>query len=297
MDAFSGRVAAYRTRVDTVLDRWLPRPEVAPARLHEALRYAVLGEGKRVRPLLVYATGEMLGLEPGSCDPLAAAVELVHAYSLVHDDLPAMDDDDLRRGRPTLHLAYDEATALLVGDALQSLAFEVLATDPACAATAGQRLALVRTLAAASGSDGLVGGQAMDLAGEGRDLDAVDIERIYRLKTGRLIEAAILLPQQLATGLTTEQGEGLTRFADRIGLVFQLRDDLLDLERNTAELGKPRGSDVRNRKATLPAVLGLERARERADALQAEAMAALDAFGEAAGLLRWLAAYIAARNR
>ena len=239
----------------------------------------------------------MLGLQSVACDALAAAVELVHAYSLVHDDLPAIDNSDHRRGRPTLHLAYDEATALLVGDALQSLAFEVLATDPACTATAEQRLALVRTLAAAGGSDGLGGGQAMDLAGERRNLEAAEIERIYRLKTGRLIEAAIQLPRQLATGLTTAQGEGLARFADLIGLVFQLRDDLLDLERSAAAPGKPRGSNVHNQKATLPAVLGLEKARERADQLQAEAMAALDAFGEAAGLLRWLTTHIAARNR
>jgi farnesyl diphosphate synthase len=296
MNGFSGRVAAYRARVDAALDRWLPPAAVAPARLHEALRYAVLGDGKRVRPLLVYATGEMLGLDAGRCDPLAVAIELVHAYSLVHDDLPAMDDDHLRRGCPTVHVAYDEATALLVGDALQSLAFEVLATDPASVATSAQRLALIRTLAVASGSQGMVGGQVMDLAGEGRQLDAAAIERIYRLKTGRLIEAAILLPGQLAAGLAAMQGEALARFADRIGLVFQLRDDLLDLERSTAELGKPGRSDIRNQKATLPAILGLAAARDRAGRLQDEAMAALDAFGEPASPLRWLTDFIARRN-
>jgi len=296
MNGFSERVADYRARVDAALDRWLPPAAVAPARLHEALRYSVLGEGKRMRPLLVYATGEMLGLPARRCDPLAVAVEFIHAYSLVHDDLPAMDDDDLRRGRPATHVAYDEATALLVGDALQALAFEVLATDPACAASADQRLALLRTLAGASGSRGMVGGQALDLRAEGRSLDAGAIEQIYRFKTGRLIEAAILLPGQLAGPLAGEQAEALALFAARIGLVFQIRDDLLDIERSTAELGKPGGSDVRNRKATLPAVLGVDAARARAERLHAEAMAALDLFDAAAEPLRVLSSFILERK-
>lgn len=294
MNGFGERVTAYRTRVDAALDRWLPPAVVAPARLHEALRYAVLGEGKRLRPLLVYASGEMLGIAPSRCDALAVAVELVHAYSLVHDDLPAMDDDELRRGHPTLHVAYDEATALLVGDALQSLAFEVLATDPECGATPARRLALIRTLAGAVGSLGMVGGQSLDLGAEGRRLDAAEIEQVYRLKTGRLIGAAVLLPSQLID--EPAAGQRLAGFAERIGLLFQLRDDLLEIERSTGELGKPRGSDVRHRKATLPALLGPGPARERMELLYQEAMSALDSFGDAAEPLRWLAGFVVRRQ-
>lgn len=218
MNGFSDHAVAWHKRVDAGLDRWLPRASVAPARLHEALRHAVLGQGQRTHALLVYAAGELLGLDAVRCDPLAVAIELVHAYSQVHEDLPAMEGNDQRLGRPTLHVAYDEATALLVGDALQSLAFEVLATDPACKATATQRLALLSTLAAASGSHGMVGSQAMALAGEGWQQDLARTGLASRRRAGRLIEAALLLPRQLATGLTSAQEEALARFADRIGL-------------------------------------------------------------------------------
>jgi len=294
--SFADRVPAYRARINAALGRCLPPATVAPARLHEALRYSVLGPGKRIRPLLVYATGETLGLPAEQCDAPAMAVELVHAYSLVHDDLPAMDDDDLRRGRATTHVAYDVATALLVGDALQSLAFQVLATDRACASSSAVRMQLVRILAEASGSHGMVGGQALDLAGEGRELAAGEIEQIYQLKTGRLIEAAILMVLPLQESLDAGDGQALARFAAHIGLAFQIRDDLLDIEGSTEVIGKPGGSDVRNRKATLPAVLGLEATRQRADKVYAEAMSALDRVGERAHALRWLSELIIQRN-
>ncbi|MCC5794072.1 MAG: polyprenyl synthetase family protein [Chromatiales bacterium] len=294
--SFAQRVPEYRARADQSLARWLPAAEVAPTRLHEALRYSVLGAGKRIRPLLSYATGEILGLEPSRCDAPAVAVELIHAYSLVHDDLPAMDDDDLRRGRPTTHVAYDEATALLVGDALQSLAFQILAEDEACLAGPALRMRMLAELAVASGSRGMVGGQALDLRAEGRALDQAEIERIYRLKTGRLIEAAIMLPVILAGELPLSGERALRAFATQIGLAFQIRDDLLDVEGETSVIGKPGGSDERNRKATLPAVVGLEATRLRADTVYADAISALDPLGDRAEPLRWLSEFIIRRD-
>lgn len=294
--SFAQRVPEYRARADQSLARWLPAAEVAPTRLHEALRYSVLGAGKRIRPLLSYATGETLGLEPSRCDAPAVAVELIHAYSLVHDDLPAMDDDELRRGRPTTHVAYDEATALLVGDALQSLAFQILAEDEACLAGPALRMRMLAELAGASGSRGMVGGQALDLEAEGRALDQAEIERIYRLKTGRLIEAAIMLPVMLAGELPPSAESALRKFATQIGLAFQVRDDLLDVEGDTFVIGKPGGSDERNRKATLPAVVGLEATRLRADTVYSEAISALDPLGDRADPLRWLSEFIIRRD-
>ncbi|HEV2112450.1 MAG TPA: polyprenyl synthetase family protein, partial [Gammaproteobacteria bacterium] len=199
--SFKSRVSDYTTRIEKVLDRWLPQADKRPERLHSAMRYAVLGGGKRMRPLLIYAAGETLSVPPERLDGPAAAVEIIHAYSLIHDDLPAMDDDDLRRGRPTCHIAYDEATAILAGDALQVLAFTILAEDKAMTASPAVRVDMLRSVAAASGSAGMAGGQAMDLAAEGKNLDLAELELMHIYKTGALIRASVLLAAQSAPGL------------------------------------------------------------------------------------------------
>jgi farnesyl diphosphate synthase len=259
------------------------------------MRYAVLGAGKRVRPLLCYATGELCGLADESVDTMAAAVELVHAYSLIHDDLPAMDDDDLRRGRPTTHRAFDEATAILAGDALQALAFEILCADPALTAEPRAQTAVVLWLARASGPSGMVGGQALDLEGEGKRLDEAALENIHRRKTGQLIRAAIMMPSEL--GRLSDAGRAaLDRFANDIGLVFQIRDDLLEVEQDTATLGKSAASDVDNEKSTYPAVLGMDGARRRADALYAGAIDALRSLGPGTAGLEWISDFILKRS-
>lgn len=277
-----------RLRVDQTLDRWLPPAATCPARLHTAIRYAVLGGGKRLRPLLAHAAGTWLGLPPARVDAIAVALEIVHAYSLVHDDLPALDDDHLRRGRPTTHVAFDEATAILVGDALQAHAYLVLATDSDMDASPAARCQLVRDLAMASGSSGMAGGQALDMEAAGRPAGVEQAEAICRLKTGRLLEAAVLMPCRLRPGLEPRWLEAAQRFGRAYGLAFQLADDLIDLEASPASSGKPRGSDQRHGKATLLSLLGPEATRERMRALQREALDALAGWGPEAGLLRWL---------
>ena len=293
---FAQRIPDYRERVAKTLDHWLPSEDAAPRRLHAAMRYAALGSGKRLRPILVYATGEALQIPPEDLDGAAASVELIHAYSLVHDDLPAMDDDDLRRGRPTCHKAFDEATAILVGDALQTLAFQVLAQDPALQTDAAHRLNRVALLAEASGSHGMVGGQAMDLAAEGQALTLEALEQLHRHKTGALIRACILLACESGRGFDEGARANLDRYAQCIGLAFQIQDDILDIEGSTETLGKTQGADVAHDKATFPALLGLEGSRERARALIAEAHEVLDSFGAEAEALRWLADFVVERG-
>jgi farnesyl diphosphate synthase len=266
-----------------------------PQRLLDAMRYAVLGGGKRVRPLLAYASAELADLPQQSVDAIAAAVELVHAYSLIHDDLPAMDDDDLRRGRPTVHIAFDEATAILAGDALQALAFETLCDDPALSAVPARQMRVIRWLAAASGPAGMVGGQALDLEAENRQIDERGLQDIHRRKTGQLIRAAIMMPSELAD-FDAAQRANLDTFAAEIGLVFQIRDDLLEVEQDTATLGKNAGSDAQNNKSTYPSVLGIEGARRRADEIYARATAALSALGPRSHGLHWLAELILTRT-
>ncbi len=287
-----------RAAVEAALDRWLPLASLSPRRLHEAMRYAVLGEGKRIRPLLVYATGMALGVERTALDAPACAVELVHAYSLIHDDLPAMDDDDLRRGRPTCHRAFDEATAILAGDALQALAFHVLARDEAVQVGAERRVEMLDTLAIASGSRGMAGGQALDLAAVGRELNLAELEHMHIHKTGALIRASVLLgalstPQQVEP----EVIDGLDRFGKYIGLAFQVQDDILDVEGETERLGKPQGSDNARNKPTYPSLLGLEGARRAAAELHQEALQALSCLGSGGELLQGLADYIVVRDR
>ena len=291
-----GFLALCGRRVEVALEHWLPPPSIHPVALHEAMRYATLGGGKRLRPALVYGAAQAVGLEPERLDGGACAVELIHAYSLVHDDLPAMDDDDLRRNQPTCHKAFDEATAILAGDALQTLAFLVLARDHRLPGGVEARLAMIETLALASGSRGMAGGQALDFEAEGREIDLTRLEHIHIHKTGALIRASVRLATLAQPALDPELGERLDRYAKCLGLAFQVRDDILDVEGETAVLGKTRGQDQARGKATYPALLGLEGARQSAAALVAEALDNLAPFGVQADPLRWIAGYIIQRN-
>jgi farnesyl diphosphate synthase len=248
------RWRAWAARSEATLERLLPPADREPQRLHGAMRHATLGGGKRMRPLLVYASGAALGAAEAALDLPAAAVELIHAYSLVHDDLPAMDDDDLRRGRPTVHVAFDEATAILAGDALQTLAFEALAE---AAAEPAVRVEMLRTLARASGAAGMVGGQALDLDAIGTRLDADRLRRMHASKTGALIRASVRLGA-LAAGAEAALLQQLDGYADALGLAFQIRDDILDVEGDAAVIGKTAGKDAANDKPTYPAILGMQ---------------------------------------
>ena len=291
---FEKRVAYYTERVAKKLDDVLPPASRAPERLHDAMRYAVFNGGKRVRPLLVYAAGECLGLPEQLLDTPAAAIELIHAFSLVHDDLPAMDDDDLRRGKPTLHRQYDEATAILAADALQPLAFDVLANARDIAPAT--RVKLVKLLADACGSIGMTGGQSLDLAAEGQSLDAAQIEHMYALKTGALIHASVASASGLSADLSPERISALDAFGHTIGIAFQIKDDILDVEGDTDVIGKPSGSDQRLKKATYPGLVGIRKARQRCDELLNGALEHLDDFGTDAEPLNWLARFIVKRG-
>jgi len=288
-------MAGVQARVERALDRVLPPGGETPQRLHEAMRYAVLGGGKRVRPLLVFAAGEAARAAPERLDAAACAVELLHAYSLVHDDLPSMDDDTLRRGKPTVHVEFDEATALLVGDSLQSLAFEVLAghrlaDDPAA------QLEMVRAFAVASGTRGMAGGQAIDLIAVGKQLTAPELEFMHILKTGALIRASVMLGARCGDALDAAELGRLDRYAKCVGLAFQVVDDVLDAAAPTATLGKTAGKDAARGKPTYVSVLGLARARELAQELRRDARAALEGFGPRAERLLDLADFIVLRE-
>ena len=290
------RLRGYQSRVHAVLDAALPSADLVPQRLHAAQRYAVLGGGKRLRPLLVYCTGEALGVQVDALDAPAAAVELIHSYSLIHDDLPAMDDDDLRRGRPTTHRAFDEATAILAGDALQVLAFSLLARDRAAGVSSESRLKMIQILAEASGTAGMAGGQALDLFAVGRGLDLAELEAMHRLKTGALIRASVLLAAACAPDLTSLEWEALDGYSQDIGLAFQIQDDILDVEGSTEDLGKTVGADAARDKPTYPSILGLETAKTRARELQRRACDRLAPFGERTRILTWLASYVVDRR-
>ncbi|MFC5488644.1 (2E,6E)-farnesyl diphosphate synthase [Dokdonella soli] len=286
---------ALSVRADAALARVLPDEHQPPVELHRAMRYAVLGGGKRLRPLLVYATGSAFGATPEKLDAVAAAVEIIHAYSLVHDDLPAMDDDSLRRGRPTCHIVFGEAMAILAGDALQALAFEVLANDATLDVDAATRLDMLRTLATACGSQGMAGGQAFDLAAVGHKLDAAELERMHVHKTGALIRASVRLGA-LAAGCTdTATLAALETYGHSIGLAFQIRDDLLDIEAETSQLGKTAGKDAAANKPTYPAILGVDASRAELAALTTAALNAVEPLGAAAAPLRELAHFVAER--
>jgi farnesyl diphosphate synthase len=293
--ALQAYLAACRERVDAALAQWLPNAELPPQNLHAAMRYAALGDGKRIRPVLVYGAGAALGVEPARLDGPACAVELIHAYSLVHDDLPAMDDDDLRRGRPTCHRAFDEATAILAGDALQTLAFQILARAPQSSLDPAARLAMLETLARASGSRGMAGGQALDIAAVGRQLDLAQLENLHIHKTGALIRASVRLGTLAAAQAAAAQTKALDHYAKCIGLAFQVQDDILDVAGDTATLGKTGGKDAAADKPTYPALLGLEGARRKAAELLQDALDSLAGFGSEAQPLRQLARYIVGR--
>jgi len=287
---------ALSARADAVLARTLPADTQPPVELHRAMRYAVLGGGKRLRPLLAYATGAAFAAPLEKLDAVAAAVEIIHAYSLVHDDLPAMDDDALRRGRPTCHIVFGEAMAILAGDALQALAFEVLANDPATDVDATTRLDMLRTLALACGSHGMAGGQAFDLAAVGQKLDAAELERMHVHKTGALIRASVRLGA-LAAGCTDASTlSALETYGHCVGLAFQIRDDLLDIEVATEQLGKTAGKDAAANKPTYPAILGVDASRAELAALTARALAAVELLGAAGEPLRDLARFVADRT-
>ncbi len=294
--AFQVFLGDCRARVERALDRWLPSDTTQPTRLHAAMRYAALGDGKRVRPALVYATGRALGVQAECLDPAACAVELIHAYSLVHDDLPAMDDDALRRGRPTCHIAFDEATAILAGDALQTLAFRVLCEADELCISAARRLRMIDVLAHASGSRGMAGGQALDMQANGQDIDLTQLENLHIHKTGALILACVRLAALAAGAATDERLARLERYAKCIGLAFQVHDDVLDIDGNTVELGKTAGKDAATDKATYPALIGLDGARDMAQRLIQEALDCVEPLGEAAEPMRQIARYIVGRK-
>jgi farnesyl diphosphate synthase len=292
--AFDDWMKTVQAGSENDLSAFLPAADVIPAKLHEAMRYALLGGGKRVRPLLVYAAGALFGADANTLSRAAAAVEMIHAYSLVHDDMPCMDDDELRRGKPTVHVAYDEATALLVGDALQSQAFMVL--SEADGVPPARVLAMVRLLGTASGSAGMCGGQAIDLDSVGLSLTLEQLERMHQLKTGALLRASVVLGALAGKDLSDEELRALNVYARAIGLAFQVVDDVLDATADSATLGKTAGKDAADNKPTYVSILGLEPSRALAEKLRLEAHAALEPFGDKALRLRELADLIVQRK-
>jgi len=283
-------------RVESVLNHWLPGAAQSPDNLHQAMRYSSLNAGKRIRPLLVYATGICTDQNLSELDGPAAAIELIHVYSLIHDDLPCMDDDDLRRGKPTCHKVYGDATATLAGDALQALAFEIIATDPKMQSDPAVRVAIMKHIATAAGSLGMAGGQAIDLAATDSKLTLTELEDMHALKTGKLINACIEVACANQTSLATEQTTALTQYGKDIGLAFQVRDDVIDITSDTETLGKAAGADQDLNKATFPSTIGLEASIAKAQELQQSALSALEIFGSEARLLRDIAEFIVSRQ-
>jgi farnesyl diphosphate synthase len=285
-----------RERVEGALHRWLPPETILPGQLHAAMRYATLNGGKRIRPVLVYATGNALGIAEQQLDGPACAVELIHAYSLVHDDLPAMDNDELRRGKPTCHVQFDEATAILAGDALQSLAFHILAHDKTMVNDTQRRLEMIEILALASGSRGMAGGQAIDLASVGKELSIAELEDMHIHKTGALIRASVKLGALSQPDANPAALENLDHYAKCIGLAFQIHDDILDVECDTETLGKTQGADAERNKPTYPSLVGLDEAKAMAEDLVTQALDSLTHFDDRANPLRELARYIIERQ-
>jgi len=296
MSNLKAYLTACQNRVERALDARLPAENILPQTLHQAMRYSTMNGGKRMRPMLTYATGQALGLSEDSLDGPACAVECIHVYSLIHDDLPAMDNDDLRRGKPTCHKAYDEATAILAGDALQALAFDILANDSSIQAGAEARLKMIAALTRASGSQGMVGGQAIDLASVGHKLNLPELENMHIHKTGALIRASVNLAVLSKPDLDADVAKKLDHYAKCIGLSFQVKDDILDVESDTETLGKTQGKDMDNDKPTYPALLGLAGAKQKAQELHEQAIESLAGFGSEADLLRELSLYIIERT-
>jgi geranylgeranyl pyrophosphate synthase len=293
---FGAQLETWRLRMEHALAARLPAATTVPTRLHEAMRYSVLGGGKRIRPALLFATARTLGLTEDQVEAAACAIELIHVYSLVHDDLPAMDDDDLRRGRPTCHKAFDEATAVLVGDALQPLAFQLLARDPSLPASPAIRLALVDMLAVASGTFGMAGGQAIDLAVQGQQPGITEVEDMHARKTGAVILASVLMAAECVPNLEPHLYGALNDFATAIGLAFQIQDDLLDVLGDVSTLGKATGADRERDKPTHPAIIGIEASQERVHLLHRQALDSLEPFAERAAPLRSLANWLLSRR-
>ncbi|MBT3204640.1 MAG: (2E,6E)-farnesyl diphosphate synthase [Gammaproteobacteria bacterium] len=293
---FDKLLLEYKQRVDLALEHWLPADTLNPVSLHQAMRYSVLGSGKRVRPVLVYATASTLGIPLEKVDGIAAAIEIIHAYSLIHDDLPAMDDDDLRRGKPTCHKQFDEATAILAGDALQALSFYILTHDPEMTSDASRRLEMIEKLALFSGSRGMAGGQAIDLASVGKEINITELETMHIHKTGALIRTCIQTAALTSDTITDTHFEALDCYAKKIGLSFQVQDDILDVISDTETLGKPQGSDAGLDKPTFPAIMGLQPAREKALELHQQALEAINCFGAEADILRSISHWFVQRR-
>jgi len=291
------RLERYQHRVQTAMQQWLPPANTHPTVLHKSMRYTTLSEGKHFRPILVYATGEALGIELDHLDGIASAVEIIHAYSLIHDDLPAMDDDDLRRGQPTCHKVFGEAMAILAGDALQALSFHIIAHDKQIPVSDTIRIRIFETLTSACGSLGMAGGQAIDLISTGQQLDIAQLENMHIRKTGALIRASVRMSALCQPDLDPDILQQLEHYAKCIGLAFQIHDDILDVEGDTEVMGKMQGSDIAMKKPTYPALLGLDEARIRARELADEAVESLVPVGDSAETLRWLAHYVVTRSR
>lgn len=286
-----------QARSNLILEQALPKVEGDASRLYQAMHYSVLNGGKRLRPALVYATTIALNCPLEQGDTAACAVELTHSYSLIHDDLPAMDDDDLRRGQPTCHIAYDEATAILAGDALQALAFEVIVDNKGPATSDANKLRMLKVLAESSGATGMVAGQAIDLYSVGKPLSLEQLKHMHSCKTGALIKACVILGALSTNQATEKQLVALENFAISIGLAFQIKDDILDVEGDTQTLGKIQGADLALNKPTYTSILGLEKAKKEAHQQHQNAIHALAIFGSEADALRELATYIIERNR
>jgi len=296
MTDLATQLRRYQQRSEQQLDHYLQLADPGTPRLLQAMRYSTLGGGKRLRPILVYCTGEALGADLPALDAAAAAVELIHAYSLIHDDLPAMDDDDLRRGLPTCHKAFDEGTAVLAGDALQALAFAVLAEDQLAPISAAARLLALQLLAQGIGTAGMAGGQAIDLEAVGRQLTLAELEGMHRRKTGALITTSVLMGAVSAGTAAGPVLDALRVYGDELGLAFQIQDDILDVTGDTATIGKQAGADAALNKPTYPSLLGLDGARQRAADARDRALAALAPLGSRATLLQALAHYVVDRS-
>jgi farnesyl diphosphate synthase len=289
-------IKTWQTRFENILPEYLPGPERTPPLLREAMVYSASAGGKRIRPLFVYASGRALNLEESTLDSVAVAIELIHTYSLIHDDLPSMDDDDLRRGQPSCHCKFDEATAILAGDALQALAFEILAADSTLLANPRQQTAIILGLARACGSSGMAGGQVLDLASLGRQITQTELEEIHAFKTGALIQISTVAPALLASA-TSEQNEALSSFGKLTGLAFQVFDDLLDVTGTSEATGKPSQADAARSKPAFPAIIGVEKSIQRAQELRDHALKELKHLPGETDTLEWLAAYAVDRDR
>jgi len=289
-------IKAWQIRFEDILPTFLPEPTHTPPLLLEAMSYSATAGGKRIRPLFVYASGRALNLNESTLDGIAAAIELIHTYSLIHDDLPSMDDDDLRRGQASCHRKFDEATAILAGDALQALAFEILAADVALASSPQQQAAIILGLARACGASGMAGGQVLDLASLGQSISQAELEKIHAYKTGALIQISTVAPALLASA-TSAQNKALSRFGELTGLAFQVFDDVLDVTGSSEITGKPSQADAARSKPAFPAIIGVEKSIQRAHELRDQALAELQYLPGETDTLEWLAAYTVDRDR